>query len=693
MENHEHELKFPVRADSYDPRDLTYPPPTRDPKDKFYEPKSTSFLAGIFAENIAAAPPEVGYATYKARAEPAWHQRGEECTGFALAAIANYHLRKDISDEKWEQLSAQERTQHSASRRMLYEMAQIFDGENYVEGSTLRGALKGWRKVGVAADPVWPYAPGDEHGEKHGGLGLERVVDAVSRPGGMYFRIKADDIANMKDALARKYPLYASASVHVGWYREFLPTSDGVIRQRPDDKITGLHAFPIVGYDQRGFWIHNSWGEQWGDDGYALLEYEDWKKHGKDVWFVIPPGRPKIAPMPDIGPPPSVDAKTTYGDMWQHLVVLGDDGRLSTRDMYGMDSAAVGTLLYLFQEHTKDWSTRRLAVVADAGYWATDPTVGQLRLLRDELMANEIYPIFLVWDTPWFTDMQGWLFGEADLADAVTASPDELTTMWSMLGGPAMAKVLAAESVTPRVWREVERRARAACQLSDGGARVLSESIQYKWKQKPFDIHLIAHGAGDHLLSEAAPLLPTPIASCTLWSPTTSMKHFHATYAPMLDDGCLRRLTVHALDDEAERADWVGPVPKSLPYLVSDVLALNINVERAAIHDDDKEQLVWLVDPEPVLGLQRFLATDAHVARLRRAGTFATQTVPKQTHIGLATDKAVLASTIADILTTPTVEITAPPSRGPDQRTSASTGDPLDTATSSDPLDWATTSF
>ena len=111
----------------------------------------------------------------------------------------------------------------------------------------------------------------------------------MGRPGGLYYRIDQNDLANMRDALARGFPLYVASEVHVGWFRQFLADTDGSIDRRPDDAMKGGHAYVIVGYDEEGFWLHNSWGEQWGVDGYARIPYGEWEQLGYEVWVVIPP--------------------------------------------------------------------------------------------------------------------------------------------------------------------------------------------------------------------------------------------------------------------------------------------------------------------------------------------------------------------------------------------------------------------
>jgi len=35
--------------------------------------------------------------------------------------------------------------------------------------------------------------------------------------------------------------------------------------------------FPLVGYDEQGFWVHNSWGKNWERNGFARIAYADWR--------------------------------------------------------------------------------------------------------------------------------------------------------------------------------------------------------------------------------------------------------------------------------------------------------------------------------------------------------------------------------------------------------------------------------
>jgi hypothetical protein len=74
----------------------------------------------------------------------------------------------------------------TVSPRMLYEMARRYDewpGETY-EGSSARGAVKGWIAHGVCTREQWPD-------KKHGLAHFDPELSQLARltPGGAYYRV------------------------------------------------------------------------------------------------------------------------------------------------------------------------------------------------------------------------------------------------------------------------------------------------------------------------------------------------------------------------------------------------------------------------------------------------------------------------------------------------------------------------
>src|SRR5205085_9272877 len=202
-----------------------------------------------------------------------------------------------------------------------------FPGEDDA-GSSLRGVLKGWWRHGVALDSEWPEM------DTHFDLGDKKlVVSCRRRPLGAYYRVDTKRLDDMQSAITELHAIVASAQVHEGW-RNVKPDKDGnyVIRKSPNN--IGGHAFALVGYNEIGFLVQNSWGTTWGKGGFATLPYEDWLESGFDAW-VARPGVPQtpfqrlertVSPDGDI----TVGAAPSQDTMHKHILNLDNEGRLST---------------------------------------------------------------------------------------------------------------------------------------------------------------------------------------------------------------------------------------------------------------------------------------------------------------------------------------------------------------------------
>ena len=189
------------------------------------------------------------------------------CTGHALATIINLLL-----NQRLEKSGLALRTGPGlVSSRMLYEMAKIHDewhGEAY-DGSSVRGALKGFYHNGVCTAGSAPYVSG----QKNWTLTVNRARNARNVGLGAYFRLRPRMI-DYHAALNQTGAVFVSARTHAGW-RD--PEEGNIPLTRSHE---GGHAFVIVGYDQEGFLIQNSWGLDWGGysgwPGIAHWRYEDW---------------------------------------------------------------------------------------------------------------------------------------------------------------------------------------------------------------------------------------------------------------------------------------------------------------------------------------------------------------------------------------------------------------------------------
>jgi len=198
--------------------------------------------------------------------------QGDEgaCTGFAMAAVVNH-------------LMAARRKPFDASPRFLYENARRYDewkGEEY-EGSSIRGAMKGFLRHGVCPWSALPYRPGQALDR----IPPEALAAAVDRPLGAYYRVSTSAIDDMQSALHEVGVVLVSAQVHRGWDAPVKPKSGlARIAWKAGYEQQGGHAFALVGYDSVGFILQNSWGAGWGSGGFARIEYDDWLVNRMDAW-------------------------------------------------------------------------------------------------------------------------------------------------------------------------------------------------------------------------------------------------------------------------------------------------------------------------------------------------------------------------------------------------------------------------
>ncbi len=207
--------------------------------------------------------------------------QGQEgaCTGFGLACVINY-LR-------WHSAGMPKELE-SASPRMLYKFARQFDeyeGENY-DGSSCRGALKGWYHNGVCLESKWPYTTGENSLPVPGW-----DIDAAERTLGVYYRIDPQDITDVQAAIQEVGAIFVSCYTHKGWdtvtMGDLPPDSHAalpVIDYDGKPSRSGGHAFALVGFNRTGFVLQNSWGKKWGAGGFAVISYTDWLAHAMDVW-------------------------------------------------------------------------------------------------------------------------------------------------------------------------------------------------------------------------------------------------------------------------------------------------------------------------------------------------------------------------------------------------------------------------
>jgi len=577
-------------------------PDTMDFRDKMYE------------ATLIEVPKRIALEDYKKIKVPVLNQGAEgACTGFGLATVTNYLLRKrkEVKDKG------------SVSPRMLYEMAKRYDewpGEKY-DGSSARGAMKGWHKHGVCDESVWRYDPKKPDSK----LTEARIADAANRPLGAYFRVNHKDLVAMHAALAEVGILYATATVHAGWEAV---SADGLIPLQ--DEILGGHAFAIVAFDERGFWIQNSWGPDWGQQGFALVSYQDWLTNGTDIW-VARLGAPVILQAAVKGAAPgragAMRAKSySYPELRPHIISIGNDGALRDDGIFGTSAAETEEIIKQdFPRITRNWKKKRLLIYAHGGLVSEESAIQRVSDYRKAMLEAEVYPLAFSWKSDaWTTikniieDAQSRRRPEGILDAAkdfmLDRLDDAIEPLARTLGGKAM-------------WSEMKENALFATMNEKGGARIALGFLDELLAQDPsIEIHIVGHSAGSifhapivQLLTAKGKIASGPLSgmtglgrkieTCTLWAPACTVDLFKQTYLPALSAKGIKRFALFTLTDQVEQDDHCANIyHKSLLYLVSDAFEKRVRIP------------LFQKDGEPILGMEKFVRGDPELDMLFKNG-------------------------------------------------------------------------
>lgn len=612
---------FDARPDRLDFRDRPYHPPLRSLRPFFPSDATIASFLPLYTKKKRIL------------------DQGQEgaCTGFGLACVVNYLLfARDFERNGGADTPL-------VSARMLYELARRYDewpGETY-EGSSCRGALKGWHKHGVCADELWPYRTKD---------GDVRLLlpkdgwdaDAVRRPLGVYYRVNKRSVVDMQAAIQEIGAIYVSARVHDGWDR--IPASKTpkghadlpVIPPPEDPKSFGGHAFALVGYNDKGFIVQNSWGPGWGAGGFAVMPYPDWVSYGTDCWAValgVPQdlSKPRIEALrwpsrsgrslgffninvrnPDNPPddPWPIDREFEHkpyqpwstANAYGHTLVTGNDGCIAITDLtlgqpdapkaqqktaerFVEDLVVTRPLAWLKQQ-----ARPKLMIYAHGGLNSEESAIDRVRVLAPYFEANGIYPLFIAWRTGPIETLGQML--EDKFRSFFGAEDEEDMKAAGFFSDLADARDRRVEELSNRVLKGVwsEMRENAARSANSGrGLDLLAAklaALRDEFKAGALEIHLVGHSAGSILLGHLLKCLaqpasgkPVKIATCSLYAAACStqfaLDHYLRTAKDILPG---QNLHLHYLTDRNEKDDYLAGSKglhlygKSLLYLVSRAL-------------------------------------------------------------------------------------------------------------------------
>lgn len=210
------------------------------------------------------------------------------CAAFVGACIKEYHERVERN------------FQGHFSPAFIYRLKN----KPWLSGMTARELMKILQKRGTVLESEYPYAAWQANQRRP--ISAQLYEMAKRNRIKSYARVRSIKAAKM--ALSQTGVLLMALPVVTYAQAEFWKMPAGSW----GSQFYGGHAIAVVGYTKEGFILRNSWGKDWGNQGYVTLPFSDWSY----VWDVysavdeetaekIKPDPPQPSPPQPPAPQPS----------------------------------------------------------------------------------------------------------------------------------------------------------------------------------------------------------------------------------------------------------------------------------------------------------------------------------------------------------------------------------------------------
>ena len=177
------------------------------------------------------------------------------------------------------------------SRLFVYYNSRLLDNAIMEDaGAYIRDGMKAVQKYGICSELLWPYditkfrvRPTDEC-----------YKDGLSRTITQYQSLRTID--EVLSALNDNKPVVIGITVYDSFDRvsKYNPV---ISLPKPNELNTGGgHAMTIIGYDipKQRLLVKNSFGKDWGDNGYAWLPFDYAEQEGFEKWVFDISDQPPI---------------------------------------------------------------------------------------------------------------------------------------------------------------------------------------------------------------------------------------------------------------------------------------------------------------------------------------------------------------------------------------------------------------
>jgi Cysteine protease len=182
------------------------------------------------------------------------------CTGNGIAAALQFErMKQELTPD------------FIPSRLFIYYNERVIEHTvNSDSGAAIRDGIKSVSKQGDCPESEWPYDI-----TKFAQKPLPQCYHDAFEYKAVQYQKLVQNVNQMKGCLASGYPFVFGFTVYDSFESQQVAQTGVVPMPGSTEQVLGGHCVVAVGYDdsQQRFIVRNSWGADWGIQGYCTMPY------------------------------------------------------------------------------------------------------------------------------------------------------------------------------------------------------------------------------------------------------------------------------------------------------------------------------------------------------------------------------------------------------------------------------------
>jgi C1A family cysteine protease len=193
------------------------------------------------------------------------------CTSFSLAGALEFLEEQSLVSKSSSPEILTPNSYSTFSHLFIYYNERDAEGDvNEDGGGQLRDGIKTLATLGCCAESIWLY----DESKVFVKPSEEAYMEAKNHTITSYLSLSS--ISDMKHTLAEGFPFCFGFTVYEGFESPEVASTGILQMPTPEESCVGGHAVLAVGYNdaEQMFIIRNSWGSDWGLQGYFKMPYQ-----------------------------------------------------------------------------------------------------------------------------------------------------------------------------------------------------------------------------------------------------------------------------------------------------------------------------------------------------------------------------------------------------------------------------------